>query len=413
MAPTAQRPPLSADRMRRMDYWLGVPLCLVLTIVRRINDLFRPSHDTAHRPPESVLFIELAEMGTTVLAYPALHRLNTLHPGCRVFFLVFKHIDESVRVLGLVPDERTLTIDASSLWTVARDTIRFMRLSRRHRIDTVVNLEMFARFSTILTFLSGARRRVGFHRFTQEGLYLGRLLTHEVMYNPHLHTWQSLVALVDATAEPATDVPMGKFPAATEWRVPPVQSDAEARRRILDLVARENPQAAGKRLIVVNPNASKLIPVRRWPLDRYAALVAGLLGDPANACVITGTAAEREEARFIVDRVASDRVVNLAGKTSLRELIDLFNVAALLVTNDSGPAHFAALTPIHIVVFFGPETPDLYRPLSDNCTPVYAEYACSPCVSAYNQRRTACTDNKCLQHFSVDGVLTLIRRILT
>ena len=66
--------------------------------------------------------------------------------------------------------------------------------ARRYRIDTAINLEAFARFSTILTFLSGARTRVGFHAFTQPGLYTGDLLTHRVIYNPHVHTWQSIMA---------------------------------------------------------------------------------------------------------------------------------------------------------------------------------------------------------------------------
>jgi ADP-heptose:LPS heptosyltransferase len=177
-------------------------------------------------------------------------------------------------------------------------------------------------------------------------------------------------------------------------------------------VRRERPAAAGKRLIAINPNASKLISIRKWPLDRYAALVDRLLEDPRNACVITGVASERDDARAIAERVKSDRLVDLTGKTSLPELIDLYNVADLLVTNDSGPAHFAALTNLHIVVFFGPETPRLYAPLTDRCTVLYSGFACSPCVSAFNQRRSVCTNNRCLTHISVDAVFEAVTRQL-
>ena len=86
-----------------------------------------------------------------------------------------------------------------------------------------------------------------------------------------------------------------------------------------ELLARESPALPGKRLIAINPNASKLISIRKWPLDRYAQLVARLLEDPRNVCAITGLASEREDARFILDRVKSDRLVDLTGKTSLRE----------------------------------------------------------------------------------------------
>ena len=400
--------------MRRVDYWLGVPICFALTIMSRIASALVSRGRREPAPPRNVLFIELAEMGSTVLACPAVHHLRSTYPDCAAFFLLFKHIDESVKVLNLVPDAHVMTIDASSARTIVRDTIRFMADARRQRIDTVINLEAFARFSTILSYLSGARTRVGFHAFTQRGLYTGDLLTHKVIYNPHVHTWQSMVTLVKALGGPTAELPLGKFPVSTrdECVVPRITSDPVSRQRVQDLMTRESPTVVGKRLIAVNPNSSKLIGIRKWPLDRYAGLVARLLDDSRNACVITGLASEQEDARFILDRVKSDRLVDLTGKTSLKELLDLYYLADLLVTNDSGPAHFAALTGIHVVVFFGPETPQLYKPLTDRCTVMYAHYACSPCVSAFNQRRSVCTNNRCLTHIPVDIVHATIQDIL-
>jgi ADP-heptose:LPS heptosyltransferase len=178
------------------------------------------------------------------------------------------------------------------------------------------------------------------------------------------------------------------------------------------MLERESPNVLGKRLLIINPNASKLISIRKWPLECYADLVKRLLEDSSNACILTGVPSEREDAEFIMARVKSDRLVSLTGKTSLRELIELFNMADLLVTNDSGPAHFASLTGIHVMVFFGPETPALYRPLTDRCTVMYSDYACSPCVSAYNQRKSVCTNNRCLTSIPVDDVHAAVTRIL-
>jgi ADP-heptose:LPS heptosyltransferase len=400
---------MSPDRMRLIDYWIGVPACWTLTVARRARAALRGRRPMPLDPPRRVLFVELAEMGTTVLAYPAIQRVKERSPGADVFFLIFKHIAEGVRTLEVIPEAHVITIDASSLWTLARDTWRFMRLARRHRIDTAINLETFVRLSTILCVLSGARRRVGFHAFTQEGLYCGRLLTHEVIYNPHLHMSQSLVTLVDALDEPLDHVPLGKFvaPSPSACAVPRRSTGDAGRTRVQQLVGAAS-AAAGRRLIVINPNASALLPLRKWPLDRYARLVERLLHDPRNVCVVTGSASEREEARFILERVKSDRVVDLTGKTSLADLIDLFNVADVLVSNDSGPAQFAALTDIHAFVFFGPETPARYGPLSDRCVPLYASYACSPCVTAFNQRRSPCHDNLCVQHFDVETVAQLV-----
>ena len=402
---------MSVDWMRRIDRWAGVPICFVLTLVRRFASLFKPSPDRS-AAPRHVLFVELPEMGSLVLACPAIRRLQADHPGARVSILVFARNRESAEVLDLTRGGEVLTIDPSSMYTLARDTVRLIGAARRLGIDTTINLEMFARFSTILCFLSGARTRVGFAPFGHPGLYAGDLLTHRVIYNPHLHTSQAFLALVAALGKSTSDLPMGKFPTPDLPTVAMLPSSDARRAALLDRLARENPKVAGKRLIVINPNASELITVRKWPLENYAQLTDRLLEDPGYACVITGVQSERPDAQFIRARVKSDRLVDFTGKTTIRELLDLFNVSDVLVTNDSGPAQYAALTSTHVVVFFGPETPALYKPLTDRCTVLYSRYACSPCVSAFNQRRTDCTDNACLKVLQVDAVYKTIREIL-
>lgn len=376
-------------------------------------------------PPRQVLFIQTAEMGSLVLALPAVRHIEQTYPGCVVHVLVFTSLAESVAAIGLAPAERVLTIDPSSLLTIARDTWRFAREARRRRIDTVINLEMFARFGSILTYLSGAGRRAGFHPFGHPGLYCGDLLTHRVIYNPHVHTAEALLTIARSLEESPDHVPMGKIPRGSGTCLEAVAggriltpgriaTDDQTRRKMLDRLTSERPATAGKRLIVVNPNASQLISIRRWPLESYAGLVASLLLDPDNACVLTGTMAEQAETRFIAEQVRSDRIVDLAGKTSVRDLLDLYNVADLFVTNDSGPAQLAALTDVNILVFFGPETPALYRPLAepDRCHVLYSHYGCSPCVSAFNQRKTDCTDNLCLKTIGVASVHAIATAIL-
>ena len=59
--------------------------------------------------------------------------------------------------------------------------------TRRNAIDTVVDLELFSRFTGLLTGFCGADRRIGFYRYNNEGLYRGDMLTHRVAYNPHIH----------------------------------------------------------------------------------------------------------------------------------------------------------------------------------------------------------------------------------
>lgn len=400
--------------MRKIDYYLGVPLCWLVTLYSKLQRLLGWHQPRWQEPPAHVLFIELAEMGSTVLAYPALQALKARYPEAQLYFVLFKHIRASLDIVDCIPPENVFVIDSTSLWSLVRDTIAFARMSRRCQIDTAIVLEAFARYSTLLSYLSGARRRVGFYRFHQEGLYTGDFLSHKVHYNPHLHTAYAFLSLVQALEAPCDQVPLTKMRLLDQpLTLPAFRSGAADRARIWQLLQDGRaPLDHTKRLVIVNANASAWLSLRKWPLRNYIALVQRLLEDDGLYIVLTGTASEQADTAAICQAVPHERVLDMAGKTTLPDLLHLFNLGAVLITNDSGPAHFAALTSIQSVVFFGPETPTLYRPLGPNCTVLYAHYACSPCVSAYNQRHSPCRDNRCLQSIGVDEVYRVVRAML-
>jgi ADP-heptose:LPS heptosyltransferase len=106
--------------------------------------------------------------------------------------------------------------------------------------------------------------------------------------------------------------------------------------------------------------------------------------------------------------VDNPRCFNTAGLFSLEELPLLYSISHLMVTNDSGPAHFSAVTDLKVFVLFGPETPDLYGSLG-NAVAIYKRLACSPCVNAANHRKTSCRDNVCLQRITPDEVYDTIK----
>jgi ADP-heptose:LPS heptosyltransferase len=126
--------------------------------------------------------------------------------------------------------------------------------------------------------------------------------------------------------------------------------------------------------------------------------------------VITGSPDERVEAEALA-KACGARCVSFAGLTSLAELPALYSHACVMVTNDSGPAHFAAATLLPTIVLFGPETPKLYQPLGTSQA-IYAGLACSPCVGAHNHRKTACTDNVCMRAIGVEQVYHVLESTL-
>ncbi len=83
-----------------------------------------------------------------------------------------------------------------------------------------------------------------------------------------------------------------------------------------------------------------------------------------------------------------------------------------MLTNDSGPAHFASVTSLKVFVLFGPETPHLYLPLGGNAEPFYLGLPCSPCVSAANHRKTTCLPRPCITGIPPSMVLEKLNNFL-
>src|SRR5262245_5883230 len=340
--------------MRAIDFWLGIPLVFLLTVFDGVRRLVGLATSPVGRP-RNILFIQLAEMGTMVVAYPSLCRARELYPDATLHFLCFTQIRPSVEIVEIVPADNIMTIDAHSARSFVRDTLLFPWRARRRRIDTVINMEAFVRYSSLLSYASGACRRVGFHRFNVEGLYTGNLLTHKVLYNAYIHAAHTFLDLVHALDAPPDQVPRVKRPISmdridVEKITPNGKTTTEIWRKLRAINADIEP---GCKLVVLNPNASARFPMRRLPLESFAELAGTLLEDPKVFVLITGVTGEQPDAQYICTRLGSPRVLDLTGLTTLRELLHLFDLAHVLVTNDSGPAHLAALTRINVVVFFG------------------------------------------------------------
>src|SRR6266705_2062464 len=373
--------PVGILTLQRTDRWVGGPLCAILTLLRKIcESAGRPGPRQFRR----ILFVKFAEQGSTVLAYPAILRAIEMVGRENVYFIVFEDNRFILDAMEIIPEGNVITIATKSLFGLAASALRAVLRVQKIGIDAVVDMEFLTRFSAIVTFTTGAKSRVGFHTFFGDGPYRGDLMTHRLLYNPHLHTSQMFEAMVEALTRDPAVLPTFDF------KPPATQS-----------FAKFNPAP----LILLNPNASDLLPLRRWPVLRYVELARRLLERYPDLFIgFTGAPAEAAPNNQLADEVGSNRVIPLAGKTTLRQVLVLYTRSEILVTNDSGPAHFASMTPIRVVTLFGPETPALFSARSPNATALWAGIACSPCVNAYNNRQSVCRNNLCMQAITVDDV---------
>ena len=392
--------------IRFIDKYLGAAACACFSGLYRVQRAIglAPIPPTG-TVPERILFLKLVEQGATVLASGALLRAIDLVGRENVHFCCFAENRAIVDIMDLIPPENVLTIRTTRFTITVWDILRVAWRARRLKVDATIDLEFFAKSSAVLAYLCGAQRRVGMDRFTAEGPYRGQLMTHRVQYSPYLHTAIAYALLLEAVLRDPEEVPLCKE-LPEDYAMTPLQ-----RRPSDDMLTnlRERLEAvlpAGiNRIVLLNPNPTDSLFVRKWPEQRFVSLGREILERHTDtALVFVGTPEEREDTERLCTEIASERVVTMAGRTTLRELIGLFWIADVLVTNDSGPAHFATLSPIHIVAMYGPETPVLFGPLGTRVQIVHYHLSCSPCLNVFNHRVSPCRDNVCIQRITVDEV---------
>jgi ADP-heptose:LPS heptosyltransferase len=400
------------ELMRVIDYWLGVPLCFLLSAAAAAGRAMRLGGRPAENAPRKVMFIKLSEMGAIILAYPLLTRVKKDRPEAEIFFVTFQRNKDSFLLFpGLIKEKNILTIRDCGPAAFISDTFRVIRRMRREKIDIIFDLEFFSRFTAILAYLSAAAKRIGFHPYNYEGLYRGNLFTHKVQYNPQIHIANSYLSLWQAAREREKTSPeLGEKIEDEDISLPeiiPAQNELEKAKNSL----RESGVGRDSRVFLLNPGEG-MLPLREWPLDNFIRLAKKILADKKNYVVLIGTKEAAKKAGQLLKEVDNQQCINLVGKTGIADLPALFSVSAGLIANDCGLGHIAALSKIKKIIIFGPESPRIFGPLGVNNFIFYSGLACSPCLSALNHRKSSCRDNKCLKAIGWEAVYSLINQHL-
>jgi heptosyltransferase-2 len=165
----------------------------------------------------------------------------------------------------------------------------------------------------------------------------------------------------------------------------------------------------GAVIIGLNPGA-EYGPAKRWPVERYVEIAIGLRRSyPQAGLVVFGGKSELETGERIVS-AAGVNGINLAGKTSLRELMALLKASTVLITNDTGPMHVAAALGTPVVGIYGSTSPELTAPGKPGQFPgrvVRSNVPCAPCF-----RRECPIDFRCMDQITSNQVLTAVRAVM-
>jgi ADP-heptose:LPS heptosyltransferase len=390
---------MNISKMRAIDSWAGIPICLFLHVVCSISGILkRPFSIFPYRKKREIrkiLVMKYLGMGSIILSLPMLRALRAKFPQASITFVTFEKNREICELLNI--GDMIFTIRTASFWLFLNDLFLTLWKIRREKFDISIDMEFFSKFSLIVSYLSGAHVRVGY--FIREIWRMGNLLTVKVYYNPYRHMTEVFLALARAIGADTDD--MGLI----EIKIP------QERKKELDLILKSKGFTNRFPLIVMNVNAGELSLERRWPSENFLILSNRLLREYPIEIVFIGEEVDRNYIRGVIAQIEKrERVIDLSGSLSIGHLLALFERSILFITNDSGPMHLSSLSSIPTIALFGPESPLLYSPLGKDKTIFYKGLYCSPCLSVYNSKQTDCKDNICMRSISAEEVYEVARK---
>lgn len=349
--------------------------------------------------PHKVLVFKLDNAGDVVISSLLMPRLSEALGGADIVYVVRKGLGGLLKHIECVSDIIEVPSGLGHCSRVGADESGSLRASRKiikdaiheHKPGVIIDLRPtpLGNYGALRGFFSGARLRVSL-----EGQRL-----REVFGRDKGLKWTRHEA--DTFSEALCNAGL-------------LTEGAGFRENLEFWKFDQNQSAPIDRYFLIQPGA--VWDYKRWPERYFATLIDSLSGYyPGHSFVLAGSESEKtvcERVRGLTCKKARDKTINMAGKTSIDELVSLISRSVMVIANDSGIAHIAGATGVRTIVFFGPSSPERFMPLSERQDKVrvfHARLPCNPC-DQYVCKEGPLT--YCLARITPAEVLDYIRSVL-
>lgn len=335
--------------------------------------------------PDNILIRGVNWVGDAVMTMPAVRALRKAYPGAGISLLARPSI--------LPLFERDPNLDSLiSYGEKFRGILGRLRLAfsvRRMGFSKAV-LFQNAFDAALIAFLAGIPERIGYNRDGR-----GKLLTRPVPFNGDdrkLHHIRYYLDLLRAAGIPA------------EYSRPFIYLELEERlsaRKVLSVLRRP--------VLGINPGAA-YGSAKRWFPERYVEVADRFISDTSGSVVLFGGNNEKEIATEIEKLMGrgTPEALNLAGRTTLRELAALISECDVMVANDSGPMHIGYAVGTPLVGIFGSTDPGLTGPPEKGGVVLKSDVSCSPCF----ERTCGKNDMRCMDAITSGEVYQALKEIM-
>lgn len=340
-----------------------------------------------------VLIIKLSSIGDVVHTLPAVRSLRRGFDESGVKVEVDWLVEESAStILKDRADIDNVFVVKNRGWRKDfSGNLRMARMLASRGYDMVLDFQGLLK-SGIWVMLSRGKKRIGFSN--------AREMSH-VFLNEKLPPYDSERHAVDRYMDLARHAG-GAVLSADEATSPVLDTTGEASRKVASKLKKHGIEDTTPFFVLIT---QARWPTKLWPPERFAELGRRILErEPGMKVVLIGDPSDHGRLDAIKSRMGSQGkdAVNLAGSTDLRELAALLDMAAFVITVDSGPMHIAAAAGAAVIALFGPTAPWRTGPYGRGHKIIRKDLPCSPCF------KKDCDDIRCMEEITVEEVLNAL-----
>lgn len=340
------------------------------------------------RSYERILLIKPSSLGDVVHALPVLDGLRQRFPSATIDWLIASSIapllEGHSQITNLIPFDRRRYGRIGRSPRASTDFLRFVADLRRRRYDLAIDLQGLFR-SGFLAWCSGAPVRIGF----QDAREAARLF-----YTHRLRPPTADLHAVDK------NLLIGTMLGFTVQRIRfPIELNDQDRRQAEHLLS-DGGISGREPLVAIAPGARW--ETKLWPASRFAETINELQSVTPCDCVLLGGSEEQELCAGIAAQCQRPPV-NLAGRTTLKELSALIEKADVVLCHDSAVTHLSVALDRPLVCLTGPTHPGRTGPYGRPADVMRLDLPCSPC---YLRKLSQCGyDHRCMRELAVKDVV--------
>ena len=328
-----------------------------------------------------ILIVKLGPVGDVVHTLPALHPLRKSFPEAFIAWAVERKSMDVItgnsdldEVIIFERKELQKIFKADGLVAAYRYFAAFAAKLKEYNFDLTIDFQTLFK-SGIITFSSGARKRIGFDKWRE----LNRLFTNHRIKAVSRHTVDKYLELVDAAGGRGDGSPVK------------IVYSAEDDSYIYSFLKEK--ELANRPWVAINPGASWTS--KLWPVESFASL-CDFLEDSGIPVVVVWGPGEEALVEGIVGAACSKPYV--APPTSIKQLACLLERSSLYVGGDTGPMHMAVAMGTTVVGIFGPSDPDRNGPYGEGHMILQADIDCIKCW------KKSCSSMECMKNVSAEAV---------